>query len=240
MRKVTFAPYNIYHLYNRGVEKRDIFMDDNDRWRFLQGLFLFNDVNTSANLLWELERLHGGANFKTIKEHFFGADKKPREPIVRIMADCLMPNHYHLLIEELQENGISKFMHKLGTGYTMFFNKKYGRVGSLFQGTFKAVLVDKESQLDYLLAYINVLNPGQLVEPNLKEDGVKNKEAIIDFAKAYLWSTNKEYLHTRESIIIDKGLLGQVFPDGQTYEAFINAILLDKSKFDSISDLFLE
>ena len=67
MRKVRFVEGNIYHLYNRGVEKREIFMDDNDRWRFLQGLFLFNDVETSQGLLWQLERDNKRVNFKVIK-----------------------------------------------------------------------------------------------------------------------------------------------------------------------------
>lgn len=151
-----------------------------------------------------------------------------------------MPNHYHLLVEELEEGGITKFMHKLGTGYTMYFNKKYERVGSLFQGTFKAVLVDQQEYLEYLLVYINVMNPGQLVEPNLKVVGIKNKTNIIKFAESYLWSTNKEYLCTRDSIIIDKGILGQTFPDGKTYADFVNAVLPEKSKFDTISNLLLE
>lgn len=240
MRKVTFAPNNIYHIYNRGVEKRDVFMDDNDRWRFLQGLFLFNDVNTSSNLLWELEKSQKGANFKTLKEYFFEGERKSRSPIVKIMADCLMPNHYHLLVEELKENGITKFMHKLGTGYAMYFNKKYNRVGPLFQGPFKAALVDQQPYLEYLLLYINVLNPGQLLEPNLKEEGVKNKEKVMNFAKSYPWSTHREYLHLRDSIIIDKGLFREVFPDGHTYENFIANVLSEKSKVDAISHLLLE
>lgn len=239
MKKVLFAPGNIYHIYNRGVEKRDVFMDDNDRWRFLQGLFLFNDIDTSSNLLWDLENSRGTMNFRVLKE-YFSKNNKVREPLVRIMADCLMPNHYHLLVEELQKGGITKFMHKLGTGYTMYFNKKYSRVGSLFQGTFKAALIDEQAYLDYVLVYINVMNPGQLLEPNLKEEGVSDKKRIIQFAESYLWSTHKEYLHTRDSIIIDKGVFSQTFPDRQTYEDFVAAVLPEKSKFDAISNLLFE
>lgn len=239
MRKIKFIENNIYHLYNRGVEKRDIFLDDNDRWRFLQALFIFNDVKTSSKLLWELERSHKGLNFKIIKD-YFAQNNIVRNPLVRIMADCLMPNHYHLLVEEIRNGGISKFMHKLGTGYTMYFNKRYNRIGGLFQGTFKVALVNSEDYLQYLLVYINVMNPGQLIEPDLKEEGVKNKRKVIDFAKSYFWSTNKEYLQTRESIIIDKGLLGDIFPNGKEYSDFVNAILLGKIKFENISDIFLE
>lgn len=106
------------------------------------------------------------------------------------MADCLMPNHYHLVLEELVDGGVTRFMHKLGTGYTMYFNKKYDRVGSLFQGTFKAVQVDTDEYLQNLLVYVNVVNPGELIEPNLKEKGVKDVEKIMPFAKLFPWSTH--------------------------------------------------
>jgi len=240
MRKLQFTKDNIYHIYNRGVEKRDVFMNDNDRWRFLQGLFLFNDTKSSSNLLWELERENGRVNFKILKEYFSKNNNTPREPLIRILADCLMPNHYHLLVEPLQEGGITKFMHKLGTGYTMYFNKKYKRVGGLFQDTFKAVHVDEDNYLQHLLVYINVMNPGQLIEPNLKEEGVKDREKVMKFAEDYLWSTHKEYLQTRDSIIIDKGLLGNMFLNGQEYREFVYDILPEKSKFDDITHLILE
>jgi putative transposase len=239
MRKVKFSVGKIYHLYNRGVDKREIFVDDNDRWRFLQGLFLFNDVETSQSLLWEMERIHGRVNFKLIKDYFSQNDLT-QNPIVRIMADCLMPNHFHLLVEEIKPGGISKFMHKLGTGYTSYFNKKHSRSGALFQGTFKAVQVDNENYLQYLLAYINVINPGQLIESNLKERGVEDLHKILNFAENYFWSTNKEYLQTRESIIIDKGLLANFFPDGEQYKKFIINVLPQKNKFKEIDKLLIE
>lgn len=239
MRKIRFAEGNIYHLYNRGVDKREIFLDDNDRWRFLQGLFLFNDIETSQSLLWELDRSHGRVNFKVIKD-YFSQNGLTQHPIVKVMADCLMPNHFHLLIEEISAGGISKFMHKLGTGYTNYFNKRYLRSGSLFQGTFKATHVDDENYLQYLLAYINVMNPGQLIEPELKEKGVKDVRKVLDFAESYFWSTNKEYLQTRDSIIIDKGLLANIFSTGAQYKKFVTDILPQKSKFEDIGQFLLE
>lgn len=239
MRKVKFAEGNIYHLYNRGVDKRKIFSDDNDRWRFLQGLFLFNDVKTSQSLLWQLERESGLVNFKVIKDYFSQNDLV-QTPLVRIMADCLMPNHFHLLVEEIIIGGISKFMHKLGTGYTNYFNKKHSRSGALFQGTFKATHIENGNYLKYLLIYINIMNPGQLVEPNLKEEGIRNEQKVLDFAESYFWSTNKEYLQTRESIIIDKGLLGNIFFDGKQYVEFAKNVLPQKNRFFDISSLLLE
>jgi len=239
MRKVRFAEGNIYHLYNRGVEKREIFLDDNDRWRFLQGLFLFNDLKTSQSLLWQLERSEGIINFKVIKD-YFAKNGLIQHPIVKIMADCLMPNHFHLLIEEISPGGISKFMHKLGTGYTNYFNKKYSRSGSLFQGTFKAAHVDNENYLQYLVAYINVINPGQLIEPNLKEGGVVDQQRVLNFAESYFWSTNKEYLHSRDSIIINKESLERFFPNGKRYREFIRNVLPQKSKFTDVRQFLFE
>jgi len=143
------------------------------------------------------------------------------------------------LIEEIKEGGISYFMHKLGVGYTKYFNNKYKRVGSLCQGTFKAALIDNEKYLQYLLVYINVLNPGELVEPNLKENGIKNVEKIMQFAEEYQWSTQQEYLNKRNSIIIERGLLGEFFPNANEYREFVKNVLLDR-KLDEISSLLLE
>jgi len=203
MRKLRFTVGEIYHIFNRGVEKRDIFLDDSDRWRFLQGLYLFNDEKTASNLLFRLERDKGGANFRTLKE-FIAGYQEERKPLVKIMADVLMPNHFHLIIEEIEEGGISRFMHKLGIGDTKYFNIKHERVGGLFQGTFKAVHIDKELYLQYLLIYLNIINPGQLIEPMLKEEGPKDIDAILKFASEYNWSTHKEYAGLRNAVLLTK------------------------------------
>ena len=123
MRKVKFTKGKIYHIFNRGVEKRDIFLSDRDRWRFLQGLFIFNDKHTVGNLLFRIEQENKRINFTLLKQ-FIAEKRTERQPLVRILADCLMPNHYHLLVEEIQDGGISQFMQKFGTGYTKYFNKK--------------------------------------------------------------------------------------------------------------------
>jgi putative transposase len=235
MRKIKFVKGGIYHIFNRGVEKRNIFQDDADKWRFLQGLYLFNDEKASASSLWKLENEKRELNFRTLKI-FVEREREKREPLVKIMADCLMSNHYHLILEEIRENGISAFMHRIGTGYTGYFNKKHGRVGSLFQGTFKANKVNKDIYLQYLLIYLNVVNPGELVEPKLKERGVKNIDLIMKFAAGYPWSTHQEYLKKRNSIIVDKGLLGDFFPTRIKYREFAKEILRAK-KFNEINHL---
>jgi len=238
MRKIKFEVGKIYHIFNRGVEKRNIFLNDSDRWRFLQGMYLFNDETTSSNILFRLERDKGGANFKTLKE-FIHNRYEERKPLVKIIADTLMPNHFHLILEEIKEGGISRFMHKFGIGYTKYFNKKHERIGGLFQGTFKAAVVDDDLYLQYLLVYLNVINPGQLIEPELKKEDLSDIAAILKFVKDYDWSTHKEFAGLRDSMIIDKRILGEIFDVPEKYLKFAQMVLESK-KYKLINHLTCE
>lgn len=237
MRKTQFAINNFYHIFNRGVEKRKIFVDDYDRWRFLLGLFLFNDENASVNTLWRVEESFGRATFNTLRKFLEG---KERRPIVKINAYCLMPNHYHLILEEIINGGISKFMQRFGTGYTMYFNKKYNRVGSLFQGTFKSVFAETQEHLERLLLYVNIINPAQILEPDLKERGFKNLKKIQLFVNEYPWSTHQEYLNSRASVIIERGILGEIFKDVKKYQEFSLSILKEKQRESMHDKLFID
>lgn len=120
-------------------------------------------------------------------------------------------------------------MHKLGAGYAKFFNKKYDRSGRLLEGPFKAVEVKNDLYLKYLLVYINILNPGQLIESNLKEKGTQDIDKILNFAKNYSFSTNSDHLGLRDSIIIDKGILGEIFKSTEEYNNFVKESLLSKN-----------
>ena len=159
IRKLKFYPGNLYHLFNRGNAKQAIFNNDKDRYRFLQGLYISNNSNAKFGLT-HLESHKTGFTLLEIKDIFEqkGIDY---EPFVKIYADCLMPNHYHLLVEEVREGGIVQFMQRSGNSYARYFTTKYKRPGSLFQGRFKAVQVETDDQLKYLLAYINIVNPAQ-------------------------------------------------------------------------------
>lgn len=204
----------------------------------MQGLCLFNDVKSATNILWQMERNRGRLTLNVLKDYII-AQGIERKPLVRIIAYCIMRNHYHLLIEEIQESGITKFMHKLGLGYARYFNNKYERVGSLFQDKFKSVLVDNETYLLYLLVYINVLNPAGLIVPNWKEGGIKDIEAVLEFAANYPWSTHQEYIGKRRSLIIEKGILGEILPTPQAYLDLAGAVLSEK-KYEEITHLTFE
>jgi putative transposase len=112
------------------------------------------------------------------------------EPLVAIGAWCLMPNHFHFLCKEITEGGLQKFFHKLCTGYSMYFNTKHARTGTLFEGRFKAQHVDSDRYLKYLHAYI-YLNPVKLVpgESSWKETGIQDMKAVKDFLEKYPYSS---------------------------------------------------
>lgn len=237
-RRFPFVVGKIYHIYNRGVAKCSICNGEADSWRFLQGLCLFNDIKSATNILWQMERNRGRLTLNILKDYIItqGAERKP---LVRIMAYCVMGNHYHLLIEEIQESGITKFMHKLGLGYARYFNNKYDRVGSLFQDKFKNVLVDNEKHILYLLVYINVLNPADIIAPNWREEGIKDIEEVLRFAADYPWGTHQEYLGKRRSLIIEKGMLGEILPTPRAYLDLVRAVLNEK-RYNEIDHLTIE
>ena len=143
MRKVNFINGEYYHIFNRGVDKRDIFKDKEDIERFFQSMREFNSINPIGSIYENSFRNPlGGSTAKTDK-------------LVDFICYCLNPNHYHFILEQVSDNGIEKFMHRLG-GYTWFFNKKYDRSGSLFQGRYKAIHIDSNEYLLYLSAYTNL------------------------------------------------------------------------------------
>ncbi len=206
-RKIKFSEGEYYHIYNRGIEKRTIFLDEADYKRFVFVLFCANDIIRF--------------NSRDIKRQFaLGLPSGKREnSIIEIGAFCLMPNHFHLLIKETTEGGISKFMSKIMTAYSMYFNKKYERSGALFQGTFKAEHADSDEYLKYLFSYIH-LNPIKLIQPDWKEKGIENKDEVINFLKDYKNSSYLDYMGVsrEENKIINKEVFTEYFPSTNDFE----------------------
>ena len=144
-RKVNFVEGGYYHIYNRGVDKRNIFSDKSDLKRFIQSMEEFN-VKSPIGSLYENS---------FIKEKELGGRTSK---LVQLIAYCLNPNHYHLILTPLMEKGIEKFMQRIGTGYTMYFNEKYKRSGSLFQGKFKSKHINSNEYLVQVSSYVNLNN----------------------------------------------------------------------------------
>src|SRR3989344_2746654 len=143
MRKTKFVVGEYYHVYNRGTEKRNIFVDKKDSLRFWESLFDFNQTEPIGSIYeFSFKKKSGEVN-------------KKRRPLVQFVAYCLNPNHFHFLITPLQEKGIEKFIQRLGNGYTKYFNNRHKRSGVLFQGKFKSKHIDSNEYLLHLSAYIN-------------------------------------------------------------------------------------
>jgi putative transposase len=151
MRSIEFVTGEIYHIYNRGTEKRSVFMDKYDYQKFL---LIMREINSKTHRLdlRELMRENG----KSCEGPTFA--KTTDEQLVDVVAYCLNPNHYHFILRQKIDGGISKFMQRLGTSYTMQFNKRHSRSGALFQGKFKAIHIDSNEYLLYLSVYVNTNN----------------------------------------------------------------------------------
>ncbi len=143
MRKIKLVEGEYYHIYNRGTDKRNIFVDQKDLLRFWESLFDFNQTEPIGSIYeFSFKKKSGEAN-------------KKRKPLVQFIAYCINSNHFHFLITPLQEKGIEKFMQRLGNGYTKYFNNRHKRSGVLFQGKFKSKHIDSNEYLLHLSAYIN-------------------------------------------------------------------------------------
>lgn len=179
-RRIPVAQGEFYHAYNRGVDKRITYQDNADYERFLLLLFLCNDEKPV-----KLQNVGKESPVRTFQ-------KTNQERLVDICAYCLMPNHFHLLVYEKQQGGLSLFMQKLLTAYTMYFNKRYERTGALFQGTYKTSHVDKDSYLSTVFQYIHV-NPAKL---KVFEDAPEDERSAIVFLKKYRYSSLPDYSGT--------------------------------------------
>lgn len=170
MRKTQFANGEFYHIYNRGTDGRAIFDEAYDLQRFLESMTDFNAEDPIGSMY----------EYSFLKKQLGSSTSKlNQKPLVNFIAYCLNPNHFHFLIEQVEDDGISKFMHRLSTGYTKYFNKKYERTGALFSGRYKAIHVDTNEYLLRLSAYVNLNN---------KVHRIDNKK--IDFP---VYSSWKEY-----------------------------------------------
>ena len=233
MRGIKFIEGKIYHIYNRGVEKRDIFLDDEDYFRFIHDLFEFNDEELATILYYKKPFIQ----LYETKSH--RVDHK-RKLIVEILVFTLMPNHFHLLLRQRRENGISEFMHRLGVGYSMYFNQKYERNGSLFQGTYKAVLVENEAHFIHLPYYIHV-NSLDLRFPEWRDKEIKNYQEAMKFLENYRWSSFPDYIGKKNfPSVTERKFLSEIMDKEQGCKNFIENWIEYKKEIKDFGDAQLE
>ncbi len=168
MRKQSIITNEYYHIYNRGVDKRDIFSDKQDIKRFIESILEFNQIKVIISL----------ANLR--KTNQIGP-KALSEPLVSVVAYCLNPNHFHFVLKQLEDGGIAKFMQKLQGGYTSYFNIKNSRSGSLFQGTFKSQLMGNENYFNKIIGYVN---------KNYQIHSIPKEKGDLIFASDYEYENN--------------------------------------------------
>ncbi|SRR3989339_569619 len=225
-RPFNFAPGEYYHIYNRGVDKREVFLDSLDYDRFILGLV--NANNKEVFYIRDVKKKLG-SKYKGLETCLDLCD----DTLVDIGVWCLMPNHFHLLVKEKEEGGLVKFLHKLETGYTMYFNKKNERSGSLFEATFKAEHVSQDNHLKYLYSYIH-LNPVKLIQLDWKEKGIKNLKKTLSFMSNFYRSSYLDYLGIDR---IEKGIINpKVFPEYFLEEGSFEGEILEWLKYSDLDD----
>ena len=207
-----------YHTYNRGVDKRKIFLEERDYLRGVHDLYEFNDTNAVINLD---RRCEGCSTSLTSVSDLI--KKKPRDKLVSLGVWGFVANHYHLFSSPLQEKGLSVFHKKFGGGFTNFFNIKYQRSGALFQGRYKKVLVDNDIQALHLICYIHA-NPLDSWKSNWKEKGLTNLEiqnALKFLREKHRWSSHLDWWGIKNfPSLIDVEFMRRFFKNSEEYQKF--------------------
>ncbi len=170
-----------YHCFSRGVDKRVVFEDESDYARFKNVLYLCNSTMP----------IHRSAVAKLTRIEIYEVERG--DPIVAVGAYCLMPNHFHLLLRELQEGGISEFMRKVGISYAMYFNIKHERIGNLFVKPFRAKHVSDNEYFRKVADYIH-LNPAELYEPRWKEGRIGDFSLLEKNIQNFEHSSLRDYV----------------------------------------------
>jgi putative transposase len=186
-RKEQFVNDGIYHVILRGLDDNLIFKDLNDYYRGIFSIYEFNNARRIEIRKRREERKREKASGVPDS----ATDK--RDKLVDVLAFCFMPNHVHLLLKQVEDGGIVKFMNKIGSGYAGYFNRKYQRKGYVFQNRFRSVHIENDNQFQTIFRYIHA-NPISLVEPGWKENGIKNFESVTKFLEEYKWSSYQDYI----------------------------------------------
>ena len=227
-----FENGEIYHIIQRGIEDKPLFLDDNDYYRGIFSLYEFNNANPVEIRQRRAERKrlksYGGSSPVNFAEAEM-AEKARRNLFVEILCFCLMPNHIHLILKQIKDDGISEFMRKMGA-YVTYFNLRYKRKGHLFQDKFKAVHIEDDEQLKTDFVYAHT-NPVSLVEPGWKEKGIRDLAKTKDFIEKYKWSSYADYIGGKNfPSLTSREFLLEVMGGANGCRDFVNGWLKYKAK----------
>ena len=217
-RKIKFLPGEYYHVFSRGVEKRKVFLDKKDYERFFALLYILNQE----------EHFHVSNFLNKGQGNILDLYKQERgELLVSILAYSLMPNHFHLVVQETREGGISKFLGKLLTAHSMYFNTRYERSGSLFVHPFRSEHINNEAYFLYIFAYVH-LNCVELFDKKWREDGIEDFKGAQKFLKNYRYSSYQDFGKVdKEESRIEAQIL-----DSKNLPEFVSRATLDIREYD--------
>ncbi|RJQ35523.1 hypothetical protein C4556_00275 [Candidatus Parcubacteria bacterium] len=217
----------LYHCLNRGVDKRTIFTDNRDRARFVHDLYEFNDDRPAFN---------AGRGFSGKPDpmiDFVSQSSERGVALVDIHAWCLMGNHYHLLLSEAKEGGVSLFLRKLNVGYARYFNDRHRRQGTLFQGRTKKIHISSDAHFLHILHYIH-LNPLDFLKgsEDWRSLRVKSAKQALSHLMQYRWSSYLDYCGRKNfPSILTTGLFRDVFGNyGSVLSSYLKDIELSDVK----------
>ena len=212
--RATFYPGGYFHVYNRGVAKQPLFLDTHDYRHFLETLSFYLDST-------QIRRLSKtGAKDRRL---LFAV--QPIDPLVTVVAYCLMPNHFHLVLREEREKGVSTYMQRAMNSYTRAFNTKYRRVGTVFQGVFSAVGVSSDQQLLHVCRYV-YLNPVVA--------------RMVHSAADYRWSSFAQLMSESESRLVDSQILLGIAGGRDQYKDFVNDYASYAQELGALKSLLIE
>ncbi|MEK7116744.1 MAG: transposase [Patescibacteria group bacterium] len=217
MRYENFAENEHYHIFGRGINKEKIFIDEQDRIRFIFLITHFQSPIKIYNISWYTKAFikSGSFNFSAKKS---GTEEILKKRNVELVAFALMPNHFHILIKNLEDRILSVYMHRILTAYSKYFNAKYNKKGHVFEGPFGAVLVENNNQLLHLSAYIHK-NPKEI------------KEWTNNYDK-YPYSSYQDYIGSNRwgDLLVTDIILKQ-FKDWVKYKDFVSTSVAKEPLF---------
>lgn len=253
----SFTTNEFYHVFDRGVDKRKIFLDKRDYIRFVHDLYEFNDINPAPEFSRryreekeEEKAKNVGSRVSHITSHItayaeqaFCTEERKHMELVKIHGFVLMPNHHHLVLEQIREGGISLFMRKLHGGYTNAFNSRHERKGHLFQGPFKSVHVENDVYLGFLICYLHS-NPLDLWKINWKKNKLTDLETkgALKFLEKYRWSSHLDYLGKKNfPSVINREFLLEFFDGREGYRNFfVDWLSQYKKNIDYVKELIFD
>ncbi len=219
-RNTLLSTNEYYHIFNRGVAKLPTFFIHKDYERFVKTLEYYQFLRAPTKMSYYLRQSHQ-QRIDTI--HTLIATEKRH---VEIVCYSLMPNHFHLLVKQCTDDGISVFMRHIGDSYTKYINTRHNRVGPLFQGTFKAIRIEDDEQLLHVSRYIHI-NP--VVSHIIKPENLQQ----------YPWSSLQDYIH-RSSTVVNSSPILSNFSSINKYMDFLTDHLDYTNSLDTIKHLTYE